>query len=111
MSLSDPPPEPSLAEQKLAFVTAFLEGTAKLLGVHPRLAELMRRRGWPVHDLDLRAALAAAICLSYRGAGLTPIRRPLGAEKCGGKWPEVLGTLKACEVVVALELTDLLTEG
>ena len=95
-------------EQKFALTYAMLAGTARGLGLLARVPEVMRFRGWPADDKNLASVLAAAVSLKALGAGATLLRRPPGADQCGGAWPASRERLTASQVVDAMDLTHLL---
>lgn len=104
-------PQPSAREQREAMVYALLSGTFRGLDLAKRLPNLMRSRGWPAEDDDLRSVLAGAVACKKIGAGATIFRRPVGAEQLGGKWPAFLERMSASQVVEWLDLQELLEQA
>lgn len=94
-------------EERQAMTFALLAGPARTLGLHKRVPELLRARGWTCEP-DVVAVLTAALSLTKVRAGLTAIRRPPAAGGLGGKWPEERTHMLARQIVDVLELDDLL---
>lgn len=103
------PPVP-VEEQKFSVVYALLAGTHRGLDLGKRVPALMRSRGWPADNDDLRAVIAAAAAIVVIGAGATVIRRPPAADALRGAWPAESGSLTASQVVAALDLQSLTVE-
>jgi hypothetical protein len=95
-------------EQLEAVRYTLLAGRMRGLQLDKRMPELMKRRGWPAEDDDLRSVLQAAVVLKTLGAGATLIKRPPSADALGDVWPD--GKRTASQIVDALELHELLEQ-
>lgn len=86
-------------------------GVAYRLGLHKRVPDLLRKRGWPT-DEGLNVVLAAAIACKVQGAGGEVFRRPAAADGLPeGRWGRDEIKLTASQIVASLELEELLVEA
>jgi hypothetical protein len=103
-------PAPPVGEQKFSVVYALLAGTYRGLELDKRVPALMRSRGWPADNDDLRSVIAVAAALVVIGATATIIRRPPAADALRGAWPAESGSMTAGQVVASLDLQSLTVE-